>query len=72
MQITTTQHRVDAVPFATVVDAHAAVMQYCGEIENLPAGAFSVRGRYSGSTFPVLVDIGDSCFRWVGRRRKVA
>lgn len=59
--IKTTQYRVDAKPFETELDARTAVMQYCGEVENLPSGSFNLR-QYQGDGFYVLVDIGDGSF----------
>ena len=64
--ITTTQYRVDAVPFASELDVSVAVMEYCGEVENLPAAAFQTRS-YTNEGLFVLIDIGNGCFRWLTR-----
>lgn len=63
-KISTTQYRTDATSFPDELSARAAVMQYCGEIEDLPASAFNMR-EYRGEGFFVLTDIGNGCFRWL-------
>lgn len=63
IKISTVQYRQDAEAFEEEIDAKCAVMEYCADVENLPAHAFSVRKYHDG--YYVMVDIGNGIFRWL-------
>ena len=52
---TKTRNYTDATDFPEEIDARVAVMQYCDEVENLPAGCFSIR-KFQGGGHVVFIN----------------